>query len=48
MEQTLSYETAYTELAQIAKEIENEAVSVDVFAQKVKRVSQINVTVIFL
>ena len=37
MEANLTYETAYKELAQIAKEIENETVSVDVLAQKVKR-----------
>ncbi len=41
MEQTLSYEAAYKELAQIAKEIENETVSVDVLAQKVKRASEL-------
>ena len=34
MEKTLTYETAYAELAVIAKEIENESVSVDVLAQK--------------
>ena len=37
METMLTYEEAYTELAQIAAEIENDAVSVDVLAQKVKR-----------
>jgi exodeoxyribonuclease VII small subunit len=41
MEKTLTYETAYAELAQIAKEIENESVSVDVLAQKVKRASDL-------
>ena len=41
MEQTLTYESAYKELAQIAKEIENELVSVDVLAQKVKRASEL-------
>ncbi len=41
MEQNLTYEAAYQELAQIAKEIENEAVSVDVLAQKVKRASEL-------
>lgn len=37
MEETLTYEAAYTELAAIAKEIESEAVSIDVLAAKVKR-----------
>lgn len=41
MEANLTYETAYKELAQIAKEIENETVSVDVLAQKVKRASEL-------
>jgi exodeoxyribonuclease VII small subunit len=41
METTLTYEQAYRELAQIAKEIENESVSVDVLAQKVKRASEL-------
>lgn len=39
MSQNLTYEQAYTELAQIAKEIEQETVSVDVLAEKVKRAS---------
>lgn len=39
METNLTYEAAYNELAQIAKEIENETVSVDVLAEKVKRAS---------
>ena len=39
MEQT--YETAYAELKQIAAEIENESVSVDVLAEKVKRASEL-------
>jgi exodeoxyribonuclease VII small subunit len=39
METSLTYEAAYKELAQIAKEIENETVSVDVLAEKVKRAS---------
>jgi exodeoxyribonuclease VII small subunit len=37
----LTYESAYNELRQIAKEIENETVSVDVLAQKVKRASEL-------
>jgi exodeoxyribonuclease VII small subunit len=41
MEQILNYEAAYKELASIAKEIENESVSVDVLAQKVKRASEL-------
>ena len=41
METNLTYEAAYSELAQIAKEIENETVSVDVLAQKVKRASEL-------
>jgi exodeoxyribonuclease VII small subunit len=41
MEKTLTYEDAYDELARIAGEIENESVSVDVLAQKVKRASEL-------
>ncbi len=41
MEQNLTYEAAYKELALIAKDIENESVSVDVLAQKVKRASEL-------
>ena len=41
MAQTLTYEEAYKELAQIASEIETESVSVDVLAQKVKRASEL-------
>ncbi|MEI9922027.1 MAG: exodeoxyribonuclease VII small subunit [Bacteroidota bacterium] len=37
MEQELTYEAAYNELMQIAREIEDESVSVDVLAEKVKR-----------
>ena len=40
MEQ-LTYESAYNELMQIAKEIEDESVSVDVLAEKVKRASEL-------
>lgn len=39
MEQTLTYEAAYAELQQIATEIEDETVSVDILAEKVKRAS---------
>jgi exodeoxyribonuclease VII small subunit len=41
MEQNLTYEEAYRELALIAKDIENENVSVDVLAVKVKRASEL-------
>lgn len=41
MEKTLTYEQAYAELAQIAADIENETVSVDVLAVKVKRASDL-------
>jgi len=41
MEKNLTYEEAYAELASIAKDIENESVSVDVLAEKVKRASEL-------
>ena len=41
MEQNLSYEKAFEELAQIAKEIENESLSVDLLAEKVKRAAEL-------
>jgi exodeoxyribonuclease VII small subunit len=41
METTLTYEQAYKELAAIASEIENETISVDVLAEKVKKASQL-------
>ena len=41
MEQNLTYEAAYKELAQIANDIETESVSVDVLATKVKRASEL-------
>ena len=41
METNLTYETAYKELSEIAREIENESVSVDVLADKVKRASEL-------
>ncbi|WP_235938442.1 exodeoxyribonuclease VII small subunit [Chitinophaga solisilvae] len=37
MSEELTYEAAYNELQQIAAEIENETVSVDVLAERVKR-----------
>jgi exodeoxyribonuclease VII small subunit len=40
-EKILSYEEAYRELTLIADEIQNESVSVDVLAQKVKRASEL-------
>lgn len=40
-EKILTYEAAYLELEQIAREIENESVSVDVLAAKVKRASEL-------
>ncbi|MBE9597669.1 exodeoxyribonuclease VII small subunit [Pedobacter sp. MC2016-24] len=41
MEENLTYENAYRELAEIAQEIETESVSVDVLAEKVKRASDL-------
>lgn len=41
MKETLTYEAAYAELTAIAKEIENETISVDVLATKVKRASEL-------
>ena len=41
METTLTYEAAYKELDQIAREIQNESVSVDQLAQKVKRAAEL-------
>ncbi len=41
MEKNLTYEEAYAELKKIATEIENESVSVDVLAEKVKRASEL-------
>lgn len=41
MKETLTYEAAYAELAAIAKEIENETISIDVLAIKVKRASEL-------
>ncbi|BAV08332.1 Exodeoxyribonuclease VII small subunit [Filimonas lacunae] len=41
MEEILTYEDAYQELVQIAQDIENESVSVDVLAVKVKRASDL-------
>jgi exodeoxyribonuclease VII small subunit len=41
METNISYEEAYAELKNIAAEIEQETVSVDVLAAKVKRASEL-------
>lgn len=41
MEKNQTYEKAYAELAEITREIENETVSVDVLAEKVKRASEL-------
>lgn len=41
METNLTYELAYAELAEITRELETEAVSVDVLAEKVKRASEL-------
>ncbi len=37
----MTYEKAYNELEQITKEIENEIITVDVLADKVKRASEL-------
>lgn len=41
METNLSYEAAYRELAQIAKAIETDAITIDVLADKIKRASEL-------
>ncbi|MDP5200346.1 MULTISPECIES: exodeoxyribonuclease VII small subunit [Flavobacterium] len=41
MEEKLTYEQAWEELAAISKEIENETISVDQLAAKVKRASEL-------
>jgi exodeoxyribonuclease VII small subunit len=41
MEKNLTYEEAYRELQQITEDIENESVSVDDLAEKVKRASEL-------
>jgi exodeoxyribonuclease VII small subunit len=41
MDKTLTYEEAYTELSAISAEIQNESVSVDVLATKVKRAAEL-------
>jgi exodeoxyribonuclease VII small subunit len=41
MEKSMTYEQAFEELRVIASEIEDETVSVDVLAEKVKRASEL-------
>ncbi len=41
MEEKLTYEKALSELTAISKEIENEEISVDALASKVKRASEL-------
>jgi exodeoxyribonuclease VII small subunit len=41
MEQDLTYDKAYQELKTISQEIENESITVDVLAQKVKRAAEL-------
>ena len=41
MEANLNYEQAFKELADIAREIEQESISIDVLAQKVKRAAEL-------
>lgn len=41
MEQDLTYDQAYTELKSIAQQIDNESITVDVLAQKVKRAADL-------
>lgn len=41
MEEKLTYEDALAELTAISKEIENETISVDTLASKVKRASEL-------
>lgn len=41
MENPLTYESAYAELQEIATEIENETITVDQLAQKLKRAASL-------
>ncbi|KGO85917.1 exonuclease VII small subunit [Flavobacterium rivuli WB 3.3-2 = DSM 21788] len=41
MEEGMTYEKAYKELEQITTEIENESITVDVLADKVRRASEL-------
>jgi exodeoxyribonuclease VII small subunit len=41
MDQELTYDTAFTELKEIARQIENESIPVDILTEKVKRASEL-------
>jgi exodeoxyribonuclease VII small subunit len=41
MAKTLTYEQAYNELEQIAEDIQNESISIDQLADKVKKASEL-------
>ena len=41
MKKTLTYESAYSELAAIAQEMESESVSIDLLSEKVKRAAEL-------
>lgn len=41
MDEKMTYESAYAELAEIAGDIENETISVDELAAKVKRAAEL-------
>jgi exodeoxyribonuclease VII small subunit len=41
MAKTLTYEQAYNELLEIVNGIENESISIDILAEKVKRASEL-------
>lgn len=41
MDQELTYDTAFAELKEIARQIENESIPVDILTEKVKRASEL-------
>lgn len=41
MDNALTYDIAYTELKEIARQIETESISVDLLSEKVKRASEL-------
>lgn len=41
MDQQLTYDTAFNELQEIARQIENESIPVDILTEKVKRASEL-------
>ena len=41
MDQQLTYDTAFAELKEIARQIENESIPVDILTEKVKRASEL-------